>query len=619
MARGKHRKSKQGRDLQDLHDDLASIEAEVANEERLHRDALIAQAEANALKSQLAAACKDRDQACQAEVGRLTNEIAALAPWVAAAREMDRRLFVPWDKTTLPVNDALGGGIEGFEAFVSILDAGDLTVINQGVARRKDMSREKVAAIQKVRGERRTSRPLQHYSDEQTRMRRDLLASRCPADDLRGRSLEDADELEIRAGSVHDHGANSISAWHPAPWIAEPAGESLSTAMLGLILTEMRTDFPDSVEIPPQPQGTLTAATRNALGGLPPRQVISEWRPVYEAAAERAAKSRITLPVKAMPRHPIPADAAALQHWYAAAGWGTALRHEGGPGSSAQSRIAIATQCAVPFWLPPGHTMNYADSEPLSADDLADIRLPFPQVFLALADPLRLDPVAGASPELDVSWSWLTRTVSDMLGRGQGRGLASMLSAGTQGFTTDRVNLAALIEHRGARIEGVVLLADAAGRLDDEFAWCLTVPAKSGGVLGRWTLPASLARTEFRDQIVNLAAVTAWGDWHSPAAVTTQAREHVDGAVNEEPRVGEVPPVHVLNVKATSRSESGSDAGSGTPVAPHIRRGHWRRQRYGPKRSLEKRVRIAPVLVNAARGDIGPRVYRLPVEAAGGR
>jgi hypothetical protein len=44
----------------------------------------------------------------------------------------------------------------------------------------------------------------------------------------------------------------------------------------------------------------------------------------------------------------------------------------------------------------------------------------------------------------------------------------------------------------------------------------------------------------------------------------------------------------------------------GAPKAVHWRRGHWRRQRHGPKLRKVKRVFIAPVLVNGARygGDL---------------
>jgi hypothetical protein len=71
--------------------------------------------------------------------------------------------------------------------------------------------------------------------------------------------------------------------------------------------------------------------------------------------------------------------------------------------------------------------------------------------------------------------------------------------------------------------------------------------------------------------------------------------------------------VCVLNVKRTSGDRATGNDGPGRTVAPHVRRGHWRRQYYGPGRQLVKRIRIAPVLVNAVRSGIAPRVYRLPV------
>ena len=620
MARGKHRKSKQNRDISETQAALAAAEAELATEENLHRAALAARAEADALKAELAAACADRDHACQAEIGRLSNEIAALEPWVATMGEMDHRLDDRWAKLVGPLHLALGGGREGTESLVALLTADDVVVLRDGVKANARTTSATVTAIQRARGDRRTLRPQQHYNAAQAQMIKDLVASRLPADDLRARAdVVDYEAIEGAVGGAREHSATAVSAWHPIPWIAEPSVDSARAAKsLGLVLDDAHTDFPEGPAIPTQPQATLSAATRNALGSLPTRRVFTEWQRVHAVAGEHTKESRIPMPLAAMPRHAIPADAAALQHWYSAAAWGSALRHAGGPGSSAQSRIAVATQCAVPFWLPPGHTMNYVDSEPLSGDDRTEIRLPYAQVFLALADPMRLDPVAEPSAEFDESWAWMAHTVSDILGRGQKRNLATMLSAGTRGFTTNRIDVCELLEQRGARIEGVVLLADAAGRLDDEFAWCITVPAKSGGVLGRWTLPASLARTEFRDQVINLAAVAAWGDWHSPDADEKGDQDRAAGASNDEPRADGASAVRVLNVKATTRSESGTATGAGTRLSPHIRRGHWRRQRYGPKRSLEKRVRIAPVLVNASRGDIGPRVYRLPVTAAAG-
>ena len=82
MARGKHRQAKHNRDMREAQDKLATVRAELAEEERLHEAAFKARAEADELKRELDAACVDRDRACQAEVDRLGNEIAALGLWV---------------------------------------------------------------------------------------------------------------------------------------------------------------------------------------------------------------------------------------------------------------------------------------------------------------------------------------------------------------------------------------------------------------------------------------------------------------------------------------------------------------------------------------------------------
>ena len=65
----------------------------------------------------------------------------------------------------------------------------------------------------------------------------------------------------------------------------------------------------------------------------------------------------------------------------------------------------------------------------------------------------------------------------------------------------------------------------------------------------------------------------------------------------------------------TNRSASTGES-TGKTVAPHVRRGHWRRQRYGERNTQIRRIRIAPLLVNAHRGDVANQVYRLPTVAA---
>lgn len=73
--------------------------------------------------------------------------------------------------------------------------------------------------------------------------------------------------------------------------------------------------------------------------------------------------------------------------------------------------------------------------------------------------------------------------------------------------------------------------------------------------------------------------------------------------------------IRVINVRRTTKRtgttpQSGSRSSS--TATAHVRRGHWRRQRYGTGMEQVKRIRIAPVLVNAHRKDITLSVYRLP-------
>lgn len=49
--------------------------------------------------------------------------------------------------------------------------------------------------------------------------------------------------------------------------------------------------------------------------------------------------------------------------------------------------------------------------------------------------------------------------------------------------------------------------------------------------------------------------------------------------------------------------DPGDGTGEGSEVKCHWRRGHWRQQRYGPQLSLQKRIRIAPVLVRRDKFD----------------
>jgi hypothetical protein len=62
----------------------------------------------------------------------------------------------------------------------------------------------------------------------------------------------------------------------------------------------------------------------------------------------------------------------------------------------------------------------------------------------------------------------------------------------------------------------------------------------------------------------------------------------------------------------TAAAEVAEAVRTGRTMPTHMRRGHWRRQPYGPERSLRKMVLIAPVLVNPQRAAESPgRIYEL--------
>lgn len=65
-----------------------------------------------------------------------------------------------------------------------------------------------------------------------------------------------------------------------------------------------------------------------------------------------------------------------------------------------------------------------------------------------------------------------------------------------------------------------------------------------------------------------------------------------------------------FSMLATSR-ELYESLGTGKTLATHFRRGHIRPQAHGPQNSLRKLVFIAPVMVNAGKGDVLGRVYQV--------
>lgn len=294
--------------------------------------------------------------------------------------------------------------------------------------------------------------------------------------------------------------------------------------------------------------------------------------------------------------------------------------HQSTGGAYAQATIGLAA--AATYWLPAGQTASFAESEPMDESDRAEMILPFPQVLLAFAEPLVLEPTTTLTPETEEKWRVLSEITHDVYRGNHSAG--EVVEARSRHLGAGDVpTIDVMISELGAHVEGVLLLGDALGRPEDLFAWCVTISGAYGSTLGRFVVPALRSTTGYRDVVDNLTAVVAWAQWHEPDQSTAVPMgvspedlvDYISSADFQRNAKRAGAGIRVVDVGATHRgtvSRSASDREtSDVHVTPHIRRGHWRRQRFGQGREQIKRIRIAPVLVNAHRGDIAPRVYRL--------
>ena len=177
-------------------------------------------------------------------------------------------------------------------------------------------------------------------------------------------------------------------------------------------------------------------------------------------------------------------------------------------------RVTTGLAAAAPFWLPAAQAADFLDSEPLTEFD--DLRLPFPQVFLTFAEPPDIPPSRKEGDEGQQLGVIEAALLSERRHLDEHLPGSLLQAAKIQAFDGPLgVTVADAIEVRGARVEGLLLLGDALGRLSEQMAWALAVPTTRGGVLARVLIPAQWPRSRWRDQVLNAAAVTAWADWHA--------------------------------------------------------------------------------------------------------
>lgn len=350
---------------------------------------------------------------------------------------------------------------------------------------------------------------------------------------------EKAHRLYAQSFALHEH-PEAIWTWAVPPWMRLP------------------TDTGDAPELRAQLGASTIGTPRLPETAFPGPSLRSD--------------AVLVSPWRHAPMIPHPADATDLTYWYRRSTFSQAWHTEDVP---------------VPFWLPAEHSTSFPDARALP--DEVDVRLPFRQVFIALSLPWRIEPntahdhlfLRNAFPLMMFARGTAANGYGppelwEVLGRLQATGLAYRDDLPTPMETLDAF---------GGYVEGLLVTADDNGVPSDDFAWCVVIYHPFGLPLARIAIPASRARSAWRDQIGNIIAGTALSCWHRPSVLPPRHDTDRAGfAARIDDGADDPAGVHVLDIDATSpRSPRGDDASLRTQ-RPHLRRGHWRHQPVGERR-----------------------------------
>jgi hypothetical protein len=208
------------------------------------------------------------------------------------------------------------------------------------------------------------------------------------------------------------------------------------------------------------------------------------------------------------------------------------------------------------------------DSEPIPTDWIADLHVPYPAITLLWTAPFRI-PGSRARSLVTVTADCWHADVIHRLAAGPGP----------------------------AAVIGVTLTA-LEDRLADILLWHVAGPN------GMHTIPALRTRGLAGGHIAQLATWLAAHRRQRPARQARPPRRDTTAPARSSPSGS------VIELKIEARSAPRPPALSGPSVAPHIRRGHWRRQRCGPHDDWWYEYRwIAPTYV----GGTGPEDSRTRV------
>lgn len=271
---------------------------------------------------------------------------------------------------------------------------------------------------------------------------------------------------------------------------------------------------------------------------------------------------------------------------------------------SAHQALWSAIDAAANYLIPVEVLAAFEDHERVSDELRDDLRVPFGAVNVWFAEPLL------------VTAEELALTTVELHGRSVVDPDATVLCAPTAWVFP----LMAAALTSTVWLDGVQLRAASDGSLADPFLWLVHIEYLDSVVF--CAVPADVHRSHLGSFVELVAAVAGWARWDEaddPTAgfSTGDLRRALrSGSLRKAARSGWLNPgVHTLDLRSSVRRPSAE--GGSRSVSAHVRRGHWRRVRCGPKDAWRYEYRwILPTVVGG-QVESGPaRVYRLRVPKA---
>ena len=641
MARGKHKAKSANRRRAQAQATIDQLQAELASEKQLLADVAEARDEARQTRTRINDESAELVESSRSYVEHLEDEIEYLKEVLVRLRGEGHEVKRAWERyvdrciAISPGNSR----VERVESFFAAMRGESMVYVDGNET--PSLDTEQYLHLQRARGQRASVPDDPESRAENLAVISDWFAPEVwrrlnevglvTGDGTIIHELEDPSEEQndvlldtaklagkVRRSTPPTLDPDCLSVWGSGPLIRRGGHDNVTLARLGTggdprPLQRAQRDDP----MPTLPLPSLSSKGRTLIAGMNPSEVAENWRPALRTrqAVTRAVAGDAS-PFMVMPPHSRPSQGVVLQHLYSLSALGEWVR--AGQGLTRESITATGLTSAAAYWLPAGQTASFAESDPVDDEAKAEMLLPFPQVFLAFAEPLELEPSGPLDPHIAAAVRTMSLCARSSREAGYSAGstlydVRQNIEGGEIPFVED------IIAQQGAKVEGVLLLGDDLSRPTDEFAWCLSLSSDYGESIGRIVVPARRSATAHKDLIDNLTAVVAWANWHEPDSHTEiplgMKPDDVDRIIrsddfkNDAQRAGAG--VRVIDAVRTSRGGTRTKTGDGKPVDPHIRRGHWRKQRHGPGRTKVKMVRISPTLVNAHMGDIGPRIYRI--------